>query len=233
MRVSRLDEAEEALSEAEAIPSKSRYLRFMLLTDRALLSDYRGDFGTAIRANEQIAKEQRSLGNIRGETTARLNIAECEYALGHTHRAIAVINEIIPAIRARTDKRQLFTALANLAGYLITIDDIPGTIAAAREVIIHVASEQDYFYIGIGIEHLALAYALRGDLARAAKQEGFANASLHRGSIERENTEKATYTRLMTLLGNGLAPDELARLLAEGAALPTEAAIALALEDAP
>ena len=233
MRVSRLDEAEEALSEAEAIASKSRYLRFMLLTDRALLSDYRGDFGTAIRANEQIAKEQRSLGNIRGETTARLNIAECEYALGHTHRAIAVINEIIPAILARTDKRQLFTALANLAGYLITIDDIPGTIAAAREVIIHVASEQDYFYIGIGIEHLALAYALRGDLARAAKQEGFATASLHRGSIERENTEKATYTRLMTLLGNGLAPDELARLLAEGAALPTEAAIALALEDAP
>ncbi len=230
-RAGRLDDAETALTEAEAIPSTSRHLRHLLLTDRALLSQYRGDFATAIRVSEQIAKEQRALGNIRAEIAARLNIAECEYALGHSHRAIAVVHEVIPVLRTRADEAQLGGALANLAGYLIAIDDIPGSIAASREFIGRAASEKYYSNMVEAIEHLALAYALRGDLARAAKQEGFANAALQRGDYARSTTETPTYTRLMTLLVDGIVPDELARLLTEGAALTPEAVIALALED--
>jgi hypothetical protein len=54
-----------------------------------------------------------------------------------------------------------------------------------------------------------------------------------RSGFERELTEATTYDRLMALLRGSLSPDELARLLAEGAALTPEAAIALALADAP
>jgi predicted ATPase len=230
-KLQRPDEAEAALAEAEAIPSTSRHLRLILLGDRASLSDVRGDFETAIQLNEQILKEHRALGNVRGEIGALLNIAESEYGIGRTHRAIEIVRELMPALRASEDKNQLFTAMANLAGYLIAIDDIPGTIAAAREVIIRVASDQDHFYIGIGIEHLALAYALRGDLTRAARQEGFADSLFHRGGIERETTEAKSYDRLMALLRERLSPDDLARLLAEGASLTTEAALALALAD--
>jgi hypothetical protein len=57
----------------------------------------------------------------------------------------------------------------NLAGYLVAVDDLPGALAAVREVIgVHAACEPDHYYIAIAIEHLALATALRGDLTRAA-----------------------------------------------------------------
>ncbi len=87
----------------------------------------------------------------------RLNIAECEYALGHTQRAIAVVHEVIPSRRTRADKSQLGGALSNLAGYLIAIDDIPGSIAASREFIGRAASEQYYSNMVGAIEQGACA----------------------------------------------------------------------------
>ncbi|MFZ0681258.1 MAG: hypothetical protein WAM84_00095, partial [Candidatus Cybelea sp.] len=77
----------------------------------------------------------------------------------------------------------------------------------------------------------ALAVALRGDLARAATLEGYADAAFERQGYEREFTETTTHVRLAAILREGLALDELARPMAEGAALTPEAAIALALEE--
>jgi hypothetical protein len=112
------------------------------------------------------------------------------------------------------------------------VDDLPGAVLAAREAIeLRAPTEPDEVYVGIGIEHLALVAALRGDFPRAATLEGYANAALTRQGFEREFTETTTYNRLTALLREGLLPDELARLTAEGAALGPEAAIALALEE--
>ena len=65
----------------------------------------------------------------------------------------------------------------------------------------------------------ALVFALREDLARAATLEGYADAAFARHGYEREFTETTTYARLTALLREELAPDELARLTTEGAAL--------------
>jgi class 3 adenylate cyclase len=51
------------------------------------------------------------------------------------------------------------------------------------------------------------------------------------GGDESRFADTTTHDRLAALLREGLAPDELARLMAEGAALATEAAISLALEE--
>jgi hypothetical protein len=122
--------------------------------------------------------------------------------------------------------------LDNLAGYLVALDDVDGSAAAAGEAIrIQAADDSDHGMLGIPVEHLALVRALRGDLARAAKQEGYSRAAFQRHGFEREFTETMTYNRLMALLRERLVPDELERLLAEGAALKPEEAIALALEE--
>jgi hypothetical protein len=126
----------------------------------------------------------------------------------------------------------LASAFTNLAGYLVAVDDLPAAVGAAREGIgIRVASEPDHAHVAIAIEHLALASALRGDLPRAAALEGYAGAAFGRHGFERESTETKTHDRLSALLREGLAPDELARLGADGATLTPEAAIALALEE--
>ena len=228
----RLGDAERGLAEAGAIPGTSALLCINLLETRALLSHSRGELETAARTYEQFRKESRSLGNARDEHAATQNLAELEHVRGETQRAITIAREVLPATRSGANKNLLGNLLYNLAGYLVAVDDLPSAAAAAREAIwIHVEAEPDHVHVAIAIEHLALVFALRRDLARAPSLEGYADAALQRHGYEREFTETTTHDRLTALLRDGLAPDELARLSAEGAALTPEAAIALALAE--
>ncbi len=231
-RLRRFEEAEAALLEAEAEPGISEFARNGLLESRAIAEMFRGDTEAAARIFEQMRIRHRSLGNTLAELRSAVNLAETEHALGRTRRAIEILKEGIPQLRAGGDKALYGNTLQNFTGYLVAADDFLGAIAAAREAIgIFTTLESDHVQIGIVIEHLALASALRGDLARAARLEGFSNATLQRSGFEREFTETTTYDRLMHIVHEGLAPDELERLLADGAALTLQAAIALALED--
>jgi ATP/maltotriose-dependent transcriptional regulator MalT len=227
----RFDEAETALVEAEAIRGTSADLRMRLLDARARLSQFRGDLETAVHMFEQARKEHHSLGNTGAELLEALNLAEIEHRRGETQRAITIVRETLAGPRAGTDKTRL-VLLNNFAGYLAAADDLSGAVAAAREAIgILVAHEPDHAHVAIAIEHLALVVALCGDRARAATLEGYADSAFGRHGFEREFTEITTHGRLLALLREGLTPEELARLMAEGAALTPEAAIALVLEE--
>jgi predicted ATPase/class 3 adenylate cyclase len=230
----RFDDAESALVEAEAVPGNLAALRIILLGNRADVSFARGDLETAARMFEQLRKEHHSLGNAHVEQRVSGALAQIEHARGQTQRAITILRETLPAIRAGASKALLTTVLQNLAGYLVAMDDLSGAAAAAREAIgIRAAREPDHTDVAIAIEHLALAVALRGNARCAARLEGYADAALAKYGCVREFTETKTYDRLTAFLREELAPDELARLTAEGAVLTPEAAIALALESVP
>ena len=223
----RLDDAETALAQAEAMPEASADLRINLLLARALLTTGRGDLETAARMYEQLRKEHRLLGNAFAERLATLNLAELEHARGQTQRAIAIVREALAA--ARSHVTQYMNLLSNLAAYLAVVDDLPAAVAAAREAI-QAARDPDDNLVAIAIEHIALVFALRGDRARAATLEGYADAAFHRHGFPREFTERTTHDRLTALLREDLAPEDLAVMLAEGTILTPEAAVALALE---
>ena len=175
-RARRFDEAQAALTEAEAMPGRPRSFRISLLNARALLSGLQGDWRTAATAYEQLRKEQRSLGDVRGELVAAANLAEAEHARGNTHRAIEVVRETLPALRSGKDKGLAESTFTNLAGYLVSMDDLPGAEVAAREAIaIYAKQEPDRQCIAVSIEHLALVSALGGDVVRAAKAEGYSD----------------------------------------------------------
>ena len=229
----RLDDADRALTQAEAIPGISANLRRGLLEARAHLSLLRDDLGTAARIWEQLRKEYRSLGDTRAEHVVAFNLAEIEHTRGQTQRAIASLARRLRRCGLVPIRLSLAHLLYNLAGYLVAVDDLPGAIAAARESIgIHGAREPDHAHVALAIDDLALALALRGERARAATLEGYADTALRRRGFERQNDDqKRTHDRLTSLLRDELAPDELARLTAEGATLTPEAAITLALED--
>jgi ATP/maltotriose-dependent transcriptional regulator MalT len=217
---------------ARSRPQISRRLRLALLDTRAVLSLIRGDLATAARMYEQLHNEHSSLGNTQGEQATALNLAEIEHQRGQTQRAIAIVRETLPATRSGADKIVLSKMLHNLAGYLGAVDDLAGAAAAAREAIgIDAPREPDHAHVAIAIEHLALAVALRGDLSRAATLEGYADAAFGRLGLLRQFTKTTTHDRLTLLLRVRLEPDEIARLTAQGATLPPEAAIALALEE--
>jgi len=231
-RLSRFEDADAALTEAEAFQITSASLDLALLYVRAILSNARGDLESAARINEQLRKTHRMLGNAHGESISAGNLGESEHARGRTRLAISIFEEMLPALRSGKNRRGLATALNNLAGYRVAIDDLPGAVLAVREVIeLRAPTEADAVHVGIAIEHLAFVAAASGDFSRAAALEGYANAALQRQGFEREFTERGTYDRLAALLRERLSPCELARLTAEGAALTPEAAIALALEE--
>ena len=230
--LNRLDEAERAIAQAEAIPGTSASHQFNMLATRAYFSQARGDRETAASLYEQLCKASRALENVRSEFMAMLNLAEVEHERGQTQRAIALVREMLLTLRS-ADYRNMWVSLhQNLAGYLVAVDDLPGAMESAREAIeILAALEPDHPFVAVPIEHLALIVALCGDPVRAAILEGYAEAGFQRHGMLRQATEARTHGRLCALLRERLPPNERARLMAKGAALTAEAAIALALEE--
>ncbi len=228
------DDAEKAHAEAEAIPEASALLSIRLSSTGAFLRVEKGEIDAAVRIWEQLRKQHRSLGNVRDEAVCVLNHAEVEHQRGQTHRAIALVREILPGVRQGREKQLLGNLLNNFTGYLLAADDLPGAVDAARETIgLYAPRELRDSRVTITIEHLGLFHALRGDLTRAATLEGYAAAAFQQIGFERESTETATVDRLNAILREGLAPNEIARLMEEGAALKAESATASALEGVP
>ncbi|MDQ6931667.1 MAG: adenylate/guanylate cyclase domain-containing protein [Candidatus Eremiobacteraeota bacterium] len=231
-RLGRFDDAQEALQEAEVIPGVSAALHLRVLQARAIVSSQRRDLAMAARAFEQLRDKHRSLGNDVAERTITLSVAEVEHARGQTQRAVALVREVMPAVRTQNDPQRLVGALANLAGYLAALDDFSGARETASEAIRELAGrEPEAAFVAIAIEHLALALALSGDLLRAVSLAGYADAALQRHGYEREFTEATSHDRLSALLREHFSPDDLSARLAQGAALSPQDAVALALEE--
>jgi hypothetical protein len=223
-------EAESTLSEAAAIPMLSPRLRLSIAEVRVHLSSVTGDLDAAARGYEESIATHRSLGNLRAVYTSTTNLAETEHERGRTFRAIALVREVLPALRSGTADAVASSALANLAGYLLASDDLAGAAAAAREAIVTLVREPDHRQVTVALEHLALVDALHGDVARAARLAAYTNAAYAQDGTIREYTEQTTYDRLTALLEANIEPEDRNRLAEQGAALTAEAAVALALE---
>jgi len=229
-RLSSFDEAEMALSEAEAIPGSKPQLHVQLLQTRLLLTQMRGNLESAAHMCEQLRRKYRSLGDTRGDCGAAINLANVEYDRGQPMRSVALAHEILPAARSH-DTDLLSLVLSNMAGYLLAVDDLSGTAAAARELLgLYATPEPDNVDAVLGLEYLALIHALRGDLICGATLQGYADSMLRRHGYERDSLEKSTCERLNGVLHERIATDERERFAAEGAALTHDAAIAPALE---
>ena len=223
-------EAEPPLAEAEAIPGMPAVIRIMALEARGVLSQFTGDLDSAARAFGEVATFLS--GNGRNRRGSVLNLAEIEHERGNTGRAIELLRDVLPGARAENDPNALAVYLANYAGYLVAANDIAAATEAVREVIREIApGDPESAFIASSLEHLALAIALAGDTPRAARLGGYADATLRKLGFGRVYTEKTTYDRLHLLLRERLAPSDVERLLAEGASLVPEQAIAEALAD--
>jgi predicted ATPase/class 3 adenylate cyclase len=229
-RVGKIEVAEAALAEAAAMPVASARGRRQLLESQSVVSAVRGDLDSAARALEQLLREYRDLGDQALEFAMSLNLAELEHERGRTPRAIAIVDEALPALRSNPDRNGVVQMFANLAGYRAAVDDLPGACAAAREAIAEFAGrETGVAFVPVAVEHLALALALSGELARAAMLAGYAEGAIVRHGYEREFTERTSHNRLVAVLRERLAPAELERAFTDGANLAAQDAVALAL----
>jgi len=177
--------------------------------------------------NDAIAR-LKVLGNERAIVWMMQNIAENAHAMGDTAQAIAIVRELIA--RSLHNRTTMAHAKMNLAGYLLSTNDIEGALRVARECLdFYRVMDPANIGVAIGIEHVALVYALDDKFECAARLEGFARRAMEAVGFVREYTEIGTYDRLMSLLRARFSETGLATLLAEGAALTEDQAFAEAL----
>lgn len=224
----RFDEAQSAIDEAEAVGSPSPSRKLQTFYARGVNASIRGDQELAAEAFAQARDLCASGGNDAGVVTATLNLAEFEHARGATDRAI----ELAMSERARAERLpnrgDWAFLMMNLAAYLCATDDLHGACRIACEAIRFYANQDpEGAFTAIGLEHLALCFALGGNLRTAATLEGYAQQTFVKLGFEREYTERTSYERLMELLRSNLPGIELDSLLARGERMEAREALAL------
>ncbi len=226
------ENAAAALTEAEALASAQNvWLRLRILRVRANLSRYSGNLDAAAQAYEQLRQTHSLLGNVYEAHVLAIVLAEVEHERGQTEKAVALLQEALPALRAdRFRELLLLDALTGLCGYLVALDRLSEARAVAREAIGKNAEHDvDEMNTTIALEHLALAIALDRDVRRGAQLAGFTEAALKRSRYVPEYSARISRARLAALFRARLAPAERDELLAAGAALSAKDAVALAL----
>ncbi|HZI83494.1 MAG TPA: hypothetical protein VFF44_06240, partial [Casimicrobiaceae bacterium] len=150
--------------------------------------------------------------------------------LGDLDAALVATREQIVLLRRSpvSTRRLLGYALLNLAGILTERGDLGDALGAAKEGLPLVKEDGSAWIFG---DHVALRTALAGRLRDAARIAGYADAAWAAKKATRQPNEGRARDRLHAVLREKLLPDELDRLLAEGARLSEDDACRLALED--
>jgi tetratricopeptide (TPR) repeat protein len=230
LRDNRVDDADRAISEAETIADPPIPVRLRIMEARAVICGMRADYDAAVRLFEEIRREHRACGNLNEASLAALNLANAEYIRGETRRAIDIAQEILPSVRNEQDTSRRGLLLGNLAGWLVAVDDLLGAAQVAREVIELLGGDvPKHSCVSLAIESLAIAYALIGDVARAALLAGYSDAALNLVGFSRDPGEQRGRDRLMALLRAALPAEELERMLTDGRGLEPAAAFTHAL----
>ncbi len=225
----RFSEAEGALDEAQALPGLAEVHRLGLEIDRAVLANRRGDVDVAAREYERLWRSHTALGDTYNWGMA-LNLADAEFQRDVPH-AIAVLEEVLPSMRAKQSPLYLGPALALLAAcYRISGDDA-GARAASREALDALGPREPGSGATVmAIEELALTLLIEGNLSDGAALAAYAEAALPSPRAFEFARRDATQRRLRAMLDERFGSDERQRLKARGESLSPDAAVALALE---
>jgi non-specific serine/threonine protein kinase len=224
------DDAAAALSEAEdMVPAWNAMLRDQIISVKAMLKAYTGDFEAAAEAYDELRTRRLQLGNVFAAHHATLNLAEAEHLRGRTEEALALSLELLSALRDGRDRFRFLYALRHLSTYLTALDRLPEARAVACKYLQEVSAEEYNTDVTLTIvEVIALVIALSGNVRCGAQLAAYAEASYDPNALRRKALDKSTRRRLEAVLRERLGPTERSSLDAVGASLTPEGAIALA-----
>lgn len=154
--------------------------------------------------------------------------AELLSAGGDLVGALACAREAEVVYRERDAVGDLSAALLNAAAYLLMLARFDEAWSAARESL-ELALREDSGLAVLSLGHLAQVAAETGDSVRAARLLGYADAAYGKGGKVRELTEQRGYDRALELIRAALSDDRIRALMAEGAAMERDAAVAEAM----
>ncbi len=143
-------------------------------------------------------------------------------ALAGAHAAEAIFRECGASMN-------LSSVLQNAAAYLLALTRFDEAWAAARESLELALPADLADFSANAIGHFAHLAAETGDPVRAARLLGYSDAVYVRIGDVREPTEQRGYDRALERIRTTLAEDRIRALMAEGAAMEQDAAVAEAM----
>jgi predicted ATPase/DNA-binding winged helix-turn-helix (wHTH) protein len=231
-RSGRFEDSARALTEAFELLEHAGQNKVLgaYFTELGVLTVHAGNPAGARKHYEKALSLYRETGAESAALAALGLLADMTWLLGDLDAALVTFVETVAQLRRSPLARQyvLGVALINLAGVRAERGELDEALAAAREglPLLHDA--------GIAwnvLDHLALRAALAGKVADAARLTGFVDSAHAAKEATRQPNEMRAHARVRTLLLGKLAPEEVDRLLAEGAKMSEEEACRLALED--
>jgi len=173
----------------------------------------------------------RKMGNARGEANALWGLGNYRYFRNFPDQGVVEFREALDMFRRDEDRTMEAWALHMLGTALLRQGD---PAEAARHIVHalrHFHAAGDTAGITLTFDDLSSIAVAEGDFVRAAKLRGVArNLAVETGAMLASYIEDAYEQEMRPSVRSHLAPSEVERLGAEGAALPLDEAVAYALE---
>ena len=176
-------------------------------------------------AARRLLEEARALNPHNGSATT--NLAELAFADGRFDAAVDYAREALEYFRER-HRSNACIVLCNLAAYSLALERYDEAARYAREGLTLARELRVADLVALALQHLGSVAAAAGDVTRAARLAGFADARYEELGIARDTSEEYTYRLLRAVLAAAAGPDTIAAAMAEGAAMSEERAVALA-----
>ena len=159
---------------------------------------------------------------------ARLQLHRAEFLFGEGDLlgALAGIREAQSFFRERRSESALCGAVLNEAAYLLALERLDEAWECAREGLELACRVENSIATAWALGHLAELAAETGDVERAARLLGRTDAAYRETGSAREPTEQRGYDRALELIAAALPQTRRDALMAEGAAMGPDAAVA-------
>jgi predicted ATPase/DNA-binding SARP family transcriptional activator len=217
-----------ALDLAREIGALARVAR--LESNLGTLAMYAGDHDQAVRRYEAGAGISRDLGDPFGLSLVTQNLGIAYDGVGRRQRAIALLEESVALARRAEDPAHLASALRTLARMLMSEDADRGrAMDLIRESLTRSLALGDRPGMIECLETVADEAGRSGDPHTGALLVGAAEAARAAAGAIRQPDETAWFEATTASLRSALGDDAFESALSDGAAVPLEAAVELAL----
>ncbi len=174
----------------------------------------------------------RELGDIAGEGNVVWGLGGLDLHADDPARAEPWYRWSLELHRTAGHRTMEAWSMHMLSVTLIALNRVDEAAEASRHAVIHFRDAHDLAGLTLGFDVLATVAVARGDRSRGGRLWGLARELQRASGTALAAWDEAIFARLPTSPRARIAPAELERLAAEGAALPLADAVAYALDEA-